>query len=184
MSDEFAEDPLVRLARELRQGAGAEIKAEAEAVELDVERARLRRRTLREVAGETAARGDRVSVVAPGRTITGEIRHVGRDYLSVETLTEIVDARLEAVVMAITPSTTGGFSGRGGAVTFRARLAEFEQTGEWVELIASRILHVVRGVVAVVADDHVVARDEGGVSTVFPLALVDLVIRPLPPRPR
>lgn len=174
---DWSEDPLESLARELRESVGSEFRAEAEMVELETEIGRLRRRALHDVAREAANRGDRVSIVTVDRTVTGDISHVGRDYVSVETPTELLDARLDRVVLVFTPSTSGGVDPRGGSITFRARLSEFEQTGEPVELAATRLNVSVHGRIKVVASDHVVLEDLDGVRNVLPLDTVDLVLR-------
>jgi hypothetical protein len=85
------EDPLTSLARELRQTVGSELRAEAEAAELDAETGRLRRRDLAQMAREAAQRGGLVSIVTASRTVTGTTVHVGKDYLSIETSTEVAD---------------------------------------------------------------------------------------------
>lgn len=179
---DWSDDPIESLARELREGVGAEFRAEAEMVEIETEIGRLRRRTLPAVAREAANRGDRVSLVTVGRTITGLIAHVGRDYVSIETPTELADARLDRVALVVTPSASGGIDPRSGSITFKARLAEFEQSGDEVELVATALAVSVRGRVTVVAEDHVVVRDLDGVTNVFPLDTVDLAIRSRPSR--
>jgi hypothetical protein len=176
------EDPLEGLARELRQGAGAELRAEAESAELETEIGRLRHRSSSDVAREAAMRGDRVSMVIQGRTITGRVVHVGKDYLSVETPTEHADARLDRIALVLTPSRQGGVTPRGGSITFKARLSEYEQTGETVELVATGLAFSVRGTVDVVATDHVIVRDVDGTRTSLPAELIDLALRPRRPR--
>lgn len=174
----WKEDPIEGLARELRQTVGAEIREEAEMAELESEIGRLRRRTLADVAREAANRGDQVSLVAAGRTITGVAVHVGKDYLSLESVSEHVDARLDRVALVVTPSASGGFTPRGGSVTFKARLSEYEQTGETVELVASSLTFSVRGTIEVVASDHVILRDVDGNRTSLPVEMIDLALRP------
>lgn len=178
----WAEDPLVSLARELRQTVGAELRAEAEAVENEVEISRLRRRTSSELAREAARRGDRVSLVSAARTVSGTLVHVGRDYVSVETAAEHVDARLDRIALVVSPNASGGFSPSGGSITFKARLSEYEQTGESVELIATGLSFSVSGAIQVVAADHVIVCASGGVRTSLPLELIDLVLRKRLPR--
>jgi hypothetical protein len=170
-------DPLESLARELRERVGAEFRAETEIVEQETEIGRLRRRTLHDVAVETANRGDVVSVLAPGRTVTGSVTHVGKDYVSIDTTTEHLDARLERVGLVVTRRSAGGFTPRAGSITFKARLSEFEQTGEIVEVVASHIEATVRGRILVVAEDHVIVVDGDEARNVLPLATIDLTIR-------
>jgi hypothetical protein len=174
---DWSDDPLEGLARELRESVGAEFRAEAEMVEFETEIGRLRRRSLHDVAREAANRGDRVSVVTAGRTVTGLVAHVGKDYLSLETPTEYLDARLDRVALLVSPNTSGGIDPRGGSITFKARLSEFEQTGEQVEVVASQINTSVLGRVAVVATDHVIVQDADGATNVLPLDTIDLAFR-------
>jgi hypothetical protein len=174
---DWSDDPLESLARELRESVGSEFRAEAEMVEIETEIGRLRKRGLHELARQSANRGDRVSVVTAGRTVTGSIGHVGRDYLSLDTPTEHLDARLDGIALVITPGTSGGIDPRGGSITFKARLSEFEQTGERVEVVASQLNTAVQGRIEVVAADHVIVRDADGSANVFPLDTVDLVFR-------
>lgn len=174
------EDPLDELARLLRSGAGAEMRAEAEAVELETHLMRLRRRSVADVAREAMHRGDRLTVMARGHTFSGDPVFVGKDYMVIETTTEIYDVRLDRVALAVTRRTEGGHSVRGGSVTFRARLAEYEQTGETVRLVASGIPHELDGRILVVATDHVVVGSSDG-EQVVALGALDLIIRPRPP---
>jgi hypothetical protein len=176
------EDPLEGLARELRQGAGAELRAEAEIAELESEIGRRRHRSSSDLAREAAMRGDGVSVIIQGRTITGAVVHVGKDYLSVETGTEQADARLDRIALVLNPGRQGGVTPRGGSITFKARLSEYEQTGETVELVATGLAFAVRGTIEVVATDHVIVRDVDGTRTSLPVELIDLALRPRRPR--
>lgn len=174
---DWHDDPIENLARELRETVGSEFRAEAEIVEFETEIGRLRRRSTRDVAREAANRGDQVSIVAASRTVTGSVVHVGKDYLSIDTPTEHVDARLDVVALVITPSPAGGLDPRGGSITFKARLSEFEQTGEHVELAAPRIGASVQGRIEVVAEDHVIVIDADGRQNIVPLGTVDLAFR-------
>lgn len=179
---DWSVDPLESLARELRESVGSEFRAEAEMVELETEIGRLRRRALRDVAKEAANRGDIVSILTPARTVTGSITHVGRDYVSLETPTELLDARLDRVALVVTPSTSGGIDPRGGSITFKARLSEFEQTAERVEVAATTLNVTVQGRIVVVATDHVIVEDRDSAQNLLPLATVDLVFRTRQPR--
>ena len=170
-------DPLESLARELRETVGSEFRAEAETIEIETEIGRLRRRNMRDVAREAANRGDRVSVVTTTRTVTGSMVYVGKDYLSIDTPTEHLDALLDRVSLVISPSPAGGVDPRGGSITFKARLSEYEQTGEKVELTSTRLGFSVSGRIEVVAQDHVTVLDADGRRNIFPLDTVDLVIR-------
>ena len=105
------------------------------------------------------------------------VDHVGKDYLSVDTPTEHIDARLDRVALVVAPNPAGGLDPRGGSITFKARLSEFEQTGEPVEIVAARLEASVAGRIQVVAEDHVVMIDRDQTSTVIPVGAIDLVIR-------
>ncbi|MDH4116672.1 MAG: hypothetical protein OEX04_07635 [Acidimicrobiia bacterium] len=185
MTEERVEpdDPLENLARELRQTVGAEFRAEAEAVETESEIGRLRRRSLADVARQSADRGDLISVVLRDRTVTGHIVGAGKDYVSVETPSEWIDARLSRIAITITPAHRGGLVPKGGSITFQARLAEFEHTSEAVELVAPDLGHAVCGRIRVVAGDHVIVRDIDGIDTVLPTGMVDVVVRSRPRQP-
>ena len=76
-------DALSGLARFLRQGVGQEWRAELEATEFETHQHRLRRRTLRDVAGMLLHRGDRLTVQAGGLRLSGQLTSGGQDYDSV-----------------------------------------------------------------------------------------------------
>lgn len=174
---DWKDDELGELARELRQGAGAELRAEAEVLETETQQGRLRNRDLAGVAQEVARRGDTVSALMAGLTVRGEVAHVGSDYISIDTPTEHHDIRLSACALLVERSTQGGFTPRGGSVTIRARLAEFEQTGEVVEIRAPSLGVTVRGRILVAAADHVCLANLDGVEMVIPNAAIDAVVR-------
>ncbi len=181
--NDWQDDPIDDLARQLRESVGSEFRIEAEIVEHETETGRLRKRTLADAARDAAHRGDTVSVVLTGRTITGIATHVGRDYLTLETEAEIADVRLAGGVMTIRRAVVGGRSVGGGSVTFRARLSEFEQTGERVTVIAGSILTggaplTLDGTITIVAEDHVDFRDLDHVHHYIPTERIDLVVRP------
>lgn len=168
-------DPLKDLARELRQGAGAELRAEAEITERETHQGRLRKRTLADVARQAANRGDQVTATVAHRTFIGTVIHVGNDYLSLETAGEWVEIRLDAAHLRIRPNRSGGLSTTKGSATLKARLGEYEQTGERIELIVDGG-EVLTGVVRVVAVDHVMF-EETHEETVAPLAMILAVVR-------
>lgn len=179
---DWNEDPLDDLARQLRETVGAEFRIEAESVEQETEIGRLRKRTISEAVRDSAHRGDMVSIVVTGRTITGHVTQVGRDYLTVETDTEIADTRITSAVTLVKPAKSGGRTVKGGSLTYHARLSEFEQTGESVTLLIGSIPHSVTGTIRVVAKDHVLVRDIDGNQSIVPIERIDLTIRPRHPR--
>lgn len=180
-SEGWDDDPLQSLARELRQTVGAELRAEAEIAEHDTETGRLRRRDLPALMREAAEHGDQVSLVTAARTVTGSLAQVGRDYVTITTRTEVIDARTTAGITILHPSPRGGTAPSAGSITFKARLSEYEQTGEPVTVVASRVGHSAEGVVAVVAEDHLLLRDRDRLTHVIPFDTIDLVLRPRPP---
>lgn len=179
-SPESREDPLEGLARELRRTVGAEMRAEAEAVEHETEIGRRRRRSMSDVAREAAERGDRVSLLTSVRTVTGTIIGVGRDYLTVSTEAELVDARLTRAVTVIHSRRAGGSPAGVPSITFQARLSEYEQTRETVTVVAPGLGQGIEGVIDVVAGDHLIMVDRDGATTMVPTEAIDLVLRPRP----
>lgn len=171
---------LTELARHLRQSVGAEMRAEAEITEAETQQGRRRRLALGDIARQAAHRGDRVTALTSQRTMTGRLVHVGRDYLSLETTAEWVDVMLAAAVLTIAPNPSGGVRPAGGSATFAARLAEYEQTGERIEVVAARLSTTIRGTIEVAATDHVVILDEEGDRVVVPTGLIELVLRDRP----
>lgn len=169
------QDPLKDLARELRQGVGAELRAEAEITEQETHQGRLRKRTLSDVARQAANRGDQVTVPVAHRTFIGTVIHVGNDYLTLETAGEWVEIRLDAAPLRIRPHRSGGLSTTKGSATFKARLGEYEQTGERIELIIDGG-EVLPGTVTVVAVDHIMFEETSG-ETVVPLTRILAVAR-------
>lgn len=174
------DDPLEELAREMRLGPGAEMRAEAEANEQETHQGRLRHRTLGDVARQWAARGDIATVTSGEATLAGRVIHVGSDYATLETQTQLVEIRLDRAIVRIRPRPTGGVPLRRGSVTFIARLAEFEQTGEAVTVVTAT--HQIGGFIEVAAVDHVVVTGETGEQTFIPHHLIEQVIRPRPDR--
>lgn len=172
-------DPYDDLARELRRGAGAEMREEAEITELETRQGRLRRRRLADVAAEAMHRGDRVTVEIRDRRLVGTAVFVGDDYLTLETATEVADVRLDRAVLWVARRPAGGHASRGGSRTLRARLGEYEHTGETVTVVAPAIPAETAGQISVAAVDHVLVSTTDG-EVVVPLPLIELVVRPRP----
>lgn len=174
---DFENEYLGQIARELRQVADAEVRAEAEVVESETQQGRLRSRTLADVAREAARRGDTVSALMTGHTVRGEVSHVGSDYISIETPTEHHDIRLTSCALLVERSQQGGFNPRGGSVTMRARLTEFEHTGELLEIRAPTVGLTIRGRIRVAAGDHICLESSDGAETVIPILAIDAIVR-------
>ena len=167
------------LAEELRRRVEAEFRSEAEEVERLVQLQRRRHAVLRDIAITAMHQGQRVTVSTAGDEWTGELVAVGADYLSLKTPALLVDTRLDAVAMRLVPAREGGHMGKPESATFKARLSEFEMTGEELTVRCRIPVIEVTGVIAVVALDHVEIRslDE---RCYLPLDGVFMVIRPLP----
>ena len=161
------------LAAHLRHGEGTGMIDEWEITELETEQGRLRRRSLADLWERAMHRGDRVQVLASFGHLTGAVDFVGADFATVIGEGICWDLRLDTCVMQPVRSRYGGHTVRGGSRTFRARLAEFESTGEEIMLLVGS--RVFAGTIAVAASDHVVV--SGDPSTIIPLALVSAVRR-------
>ena len=173
--DEFAE-----LGDELRRGAGAEFLAEAATVEEETHVLRRRRLDLGEYAQELVRRGDTVDVRVGQRSLSGIAVFAGSDYLTIRGAAAEATVRLQAVALAVTRRSTGGHPVQGGARTFKARLAEFEQTGEVVTLVAPALGLDLEARIRIVASDHLVADDGDGTEWAVPVAALTLILRELP----
>lgn len=168
------------LARQLRMGAGAEMRAEAESVERETHLGRLRKRSLADAARDAMHRGDMAVIEMPGRVLAGSIAYAGADYIVIETDEHAIDVRLATVVVRFDSSPEGGRRASGGSRTLRARLAEYEATGEPITLVAPGVGAEVSGVVAVAATDHLLVRRPDGSTVHVPIEAIALVIRPRP----
>lgn len=143
------------LAAELRRRVAAEFRSEAEEVELLVQLQRRRKAILRDVATTAMHQGHGVTVHCLESNWSGEVLAVGSDYLSLLTATHFIEARLDSIAIALSPSRKGGRTGRPASATFRARLTEFELTREEVTLRCRSPLLEASGVIEVVATDHI-----------------------------
>ncbi len=177
---EWIEDPNDELARELRWGPGAELRAEAEITELETHQGRLRRRTIHDLARQSMNRGDVVTVDVGGTSVTGSIDAVGSDYMVITTASAVVDVAFESVVLRFARSSARGRSTRPGSATLKARLAEYEQTGETVRVVAPEVGIDTTGRVRVAAVDHVIVEDQQRGEMVIPYSKVALIFRPRP----
>lgn len=168
------------LARELRQRAGPDLRAEAAADEELTELQRLRRLDLAEVARAAMHRGDRLTAVVGGLTVSHPVIAVGDDYLTMEDGDRWIDIRLLAAVLSVDLRPSGGRSGRPSAATFRARMAELEQETANVEVV-TRSGDRRSGDLRVVGAEHLqLASDDR--QTYIPLGSVVVVFSRFPPR--
>ena len=175
-----AEEALADLARHLRLGAGQEWRAELEAAEIETHQHRLRRRTLRQVAEMLLHRGDLVTLQTGELRVTGTVTGCGLDYLTLETDSLCVDARLEHVSLLVAKRSAGGAETGETAPTWRAQLTEFELTQEPVELHAPSLLGSRKGRIRVVAADHVWLVEATGIDCYLPTGEIAAAVRRLP----
>jgi hypothetical protein len=175
---EDRDDPLDELALELRAAVEDELLADAEAVEELAELGRRRARSVSDLLTDAMHRGDAVRARSAGFVLAGSIAYVGNDYVVIEGMDATADVRMRGSAFTLERARAGGHRTTGGSRTFRARLAEYEQSGEPV------VLHTaageLRGVIDTAATDHVVVRDD--MVHVVPYETISLVLRPRPSR--
>lgn len=168
------------LARQLRQGAGRELREEAAADEELTELLRRRKLTLADATRSAMHRGDRVTIVVAGMSMSHPVMAVGTDYLTLDEGDRVIDVPLAAAVVVVSARSAGGTSGRPAATTFRARLAEHEQEGGSVEVVTTE--ERISGRMDVVATDHLVIQDPSGDRFYVPLGIVMAVFSRFRPR--
>lgn len=167
-------EPISELSAQLRSSAGAELTEEWEATERETEQGRLRSRPLTGLWEQAMHRGDRVTASGSFGVCTGAVEYVGKDYAVVRHADVAWDIRLDTCVVTIHRSPQGGHTVTGGSRTLRARLAEYEASGERVTVHTTTGSH--RGVIGVAAVDHVLLSDEGEVA--IPTATIVAISRP------
>lgn len=177
---EWTNDPLEELARELRQGVGAELRAEAEITERETHAGYLRGLKLSDIGRAAMHRGDLVSLITATKTVTGLPVFVGKDYLVIETKTEIVDAPFERILIRVERQPQGGHTTRGGSITFKARLSELEHSGEMVTICSADTAFEMVGRVAIVSTDHCIIEDPTGPRFHVPITQISMILRPRP----
>jgi hypothetical protein len=160
--DELAGDPelgsIAGAAREAR-------RAEEEEYARAAARQWARHRDLLDVARELQHRGDTVAVHVAGRAFRGEIATVGHDYFQLRTPGGAVDVPLSGsagarhvLVRVIERARRGGRRAEPAALTFRARLLEYDRD-EIDALVGTAVSgEELRGKI-VVGRDHVVVRE-------------------------
>jgi hypothetical protein len=166
------------LAEELRRRVAADFRSEAEEVERLVQLQRRRKATLRDIATAAMHQGQEVRLRGSGEEWVGELMAVGSDYLSLKTATQILEAKLDSIVIGLVPARQGGRTGKPASETFKARLAEFESTGEEVTVRSRQPVIEVTGVIEVVAADHIEMNCPAE-RCYLPIDGVFMVIRPL-----
>lgn len=170
------DDPeLQALGRELREAVGGELRSDAEQAErLAALRAR-RRRTLADLAGELAVRGDRVAVTLPGMTLRGTVVRAAGDLVSVATPGGVVDVNAAAVrtLQVVAPATGVAPPPPCGPDGFKARLYELEMAGARVLLGVGD--DELAGRITAVAVDHLLLAGPDGTIRAVGLAAVTRV---------
>lgn len=155
-------------------------RGEASEIERDAETARLRSRSLADALVDLGARGDRVRIECGSNAVVGQVMLAEKDVAIVDA------AEREATVNLLGPVTIGlveaaqqgGLPMRAGIGSFRARLLQFEMSGEPVVLVTDTAS--MPGAIGTVAADHVVI-DRGTGESYVPLARIGYVTRATPP---
>lgn len=173
------------MARELRAGPGADLRADAEEGERLAAQAALRRRGLADVASEVAARGGTLTVLCRDRRFVGTVRHAARDLLTLETVGGTVHVNLAGPVTLRggpadeSPVATWPGPSPDDAPSFKARLYELELAGSDVELGVATEPGELRGRLRAVALDHVLLDGPDGARSAVALrAIAWLRVRP------
>ena len=166
------------LAEELRRRVAADFRGEAEEVERLTQLQRRRKAFLRDIATAAMHQGQGIRLQGFGEEWVGELIAVGSDYLSLKTATQFLDARLDSIVIGLIPARQGGRTGKPASDTFKARLAEFESTGEEVTVRSRRPVIEATGTIEVVASDHIEMRCPAE-RCFLPVDGVYFVIRPV-----
>lgn len=175
------ESELGDLGAELRQRVEHEFRWEAEELESDAEKLRTRGRTIGDVAQELMEQGDTVAVVSGTTTVTGPVIYAGGDLAVLQTGHALASVHLNGpIIMRIAArSQKGGVSADRGSGSFKARLAEFEQTGEVITLIVGGTADTLDGRVTTVGKDHIIVTGRDGTEWLTPLANIALALQPL-----
>lgn len=160
----------------LRSAVGSDVVDEWAITEHETEQGRLRRRGLSEVWEQAMHRGDQVTAFTPTVHLTGTVDFVGNDYATVIGDGTCWDVRADRSVVTTRRASSGGHTVSGGSRTFKARLAEYESTGEHVTLLVGSHALEMSGRVVVAATDHVVLSDDGQ-TVVVPIGVIDAVRR-------
>lgn len=175
------DDNLADLGAELRQQVEHEFRWEAEETQADAEKLRLRRRTLSDVALEAMERGDTITVVSGSTTVTGTMAYVRGDLAVIQSGHALASIHLggPTVLRLTSRSLTGGSSSDHGSGSFKARLAEFEQTGEIITLVVQGITENLEGRISIVGTDHIGITGRDGTEWFAPIAHIALALQPI-----
>lgn len=173
---------LKALGEDLRRRFDQEIRDDAAEDERLTEQRRLRHRRLTDAAADSMNRGDTVTVISGDRSLSGTLVASQGDVAVLDTGRQVVDINLEGPVLIRVDerANTGGVVGSSEPRSFRARLAEYEQSGEPVEIIAASSNDALHGRIAVVATDHAVVQDATNRDWFLPLASIGMIVRSTP----
>lgn len=158
----LGEDPDIS---ELGVRMRAELRAEAAEYEVLAALDLARSRGLAEVLLAAATRDEEVEVTLANARVRGVVEDAVGDLARLRTADEAVDVRIDAIRLLRVLGAAGRPSGerpRRTAASFRARLAEHEAAAGEVLLETGGPGGGLRGVVAVVAIDHLVLELHGG----------------------
>lgn len=174
------DNQLEELAADLRQATERELRWEAEDVEADVEQGRLRHRDLSQVAYELMSKGDEISAGWGHTILTGKLVYTKGDLAVMETGHSIVSLNLSGpvVIKVVRRSPEGGVgTSAGGSGTFKARLAELEQTGEVVRVVSTHSEELLEGRITAAARDHIALANRQGSEWFVPHQVIAMVIQ-------
>lgn len=158
----------------------SEMRLEAEEAERDAARSAAMRRTMRDVACELMAHGDAVVLgLSDNHRFEGRLRHVGSDFLSIESRSSRIDVRLDAVGhLAVAQRALAGGRGpsRNEAPGWRARLLELELGASQVGIgLRGEEEELLGSVVLVGADHFCLAGAADGLERFIPFPAVAYV---------
>lgn len=169
--DDVASDrELASIARAAREAHRAEEEEYARAAA----RQWARHRELLDVARELQHRGDIAAVHLAERVFRGEIASVGRDYIQLSTPGGRVDIPLTSsigtrpfVIRVVERAREGGQRAQPAALTFRARLLEYDR--DEIDAFVGTTVggEELRGQI-VVGRDHILVREIDGTETYAP----------------
>jgi len=155
------------------------LRSEAEESESDAAKLAARTRDLGDVAFDAMTRGDLLAVTSSDRSYVGTVRYARGDLVSLETDGGWIDANLSGPLHLVIRrrAYSDGFDRVAGAPTFKARLTEYELTGELVEVVAPHAGVSVKGRIAAVARDHLMLTTADGQDVFVPLLQIAFVVR-------
>ncbi|NIA24458.1 MAG: hypothetical protein GWP04_02695 [Gammaproteobacteria bacterium] len=156
------------------------VRSEAEESESDAAKLAKRARALGDVAFDAMTRGDLLAVASSDRSYVGTVRYARGDLVSLETDGGWIDANLVGPLHLVIRrrAYSDGFDRVAGADTFKARLSEYELTGELVEIVAPHAGVSMKGHISAVAKDHLMLTTADGQDVFVPLSQIAFVVRP------